>query len=209
MDEDGYVFLVDRKKDLIKTSGFQVWPREIEEVISRAPGGDGGGRGRRARRRQGRGGQGLGGAEGGRSRPPRTRFGPTAASGWRPTRCPRSVEFRTDLPKTMVGKILRRALGGDGSPSVLIGATHRGAAWTHGNALHRAAPPAAAGRARPRRACRRGRTACPPSAPPGAPSMATTDWSAHHRAGPRPARRPHPTTTPPGASRGASSPLAR
>ncbi len=37
MDEDGYVFLVDRKKDMIKTSGFQVWPREIEEVISAHP----------------------------------------------------------------------------------------------------------------------------------------------------------------------------
>jgi long-chain acyl-CoA synthetase len=37
LDEDGYLFLVDRKKDLIKTSGFQVWPREIEEVISAHP----------------------------------------------------------------------------------------------------------------------------------------------------------------------------
>ena len=37
LDEDGYLFLVDRKKDLIKTSGFQVWPREIEEVISSHP----------------------------------------------------------------------------------------------------------------------------------------------------------------------------
>ena len=37
LDEDGYVFIVDRKKDLIKTSGFQVWPREIEEVISAHP----------------------------------------------------------------------------------------------------------------------------------------------------------------------------
>ena len=27
MDADGYVFLVDRKKDMLKTSGFQVWPR--------------------------------------------------------------------------------------------------------------------------------------------------------------------------------------
>ena len=33
MDEDGYVFLTDRKKDLIKTSGYQVWPREVEEVL--------------------------------------------------------------------------------------------------------------------------------------------------------------------------------
>ncbi len=37
MDEDGYIFIVDRKKDLIKTCGFQVWPREIEEVISTHP----------------------------------------------------------------------------------------------------------------------------------------------------------------------------
>jgi long-chain acyl-CoA synthetase len=34
LDEDGYLFIVDRKKDLIKASGFQVWPREIEEVLA-------------------------------------------------------------------------------------------------------------------------------------------------------------------------------
>ena len=37
LDADGYVFIVDRKKDLIKTSGYQVWPREIEEVIASHP----------------------------------------------------------------------------------------------------------------------------------------------------------------------------
>src|ERR1041385_5402155 len=37
MDEDGYLFIVDRKKDLIKTSGYQVWPREIEEVLAPHP----------------------------------------------------------------------------------------------------------------------------------------------------------------------------
>lgn len=37
MDNDGYIFIVDRKKDLIKTCGFQVWPREIEEVLSTHP----------------------------------------------------------------------------------------------------------------------------------------------------------------------------
>ena len=37
LDGDGYLFIVDRKKDLIKTSGYQVWPREIEEVISSHP----------------------------------------------------------------------------------------------------------------------------------------------------------------------------
>jgi long-chain acyl-CoA synthetase len=37
LDADGYVFIVDRKKDLIKTSGYQVWPRELEEVIASHP----------------------------------------------------------------------------------------------------------------------------------------------------------------------------
>ncbi|MCX8023911.1 MAG: long-chain fatty acid--CoA ligase [Thermanaerothrix sp.] len=38
MDTEGYFYLVDRKKDLIKVGGFQVWPREIEEVLSTHPG---------------------------------------------------------------------------------------------------------------------------------------------------------------------------
>lgn len=37
MDEDGYFYIVDRKKELIKPSGFQVWPREVEEVIQSHP----------------------------------------------------------------------------------------------------------------------------------------------------------------------------
>lgn len=37
MDEDGYLFLVDRVKDVIKPSGFQVWPREVEEVLAAHP----------------------------------------------------------------------------------------------------------------------------------------------------------------------------
>ncbi len=38
MDKDGYFFIVDRKKDLIKVGGFQVWPNEIEAVINSHPG---------------------------------------------------------------------------------------------------------------------------------------------------------------------------
>lgn len=38
MDDDGFFYLVDRKKDLIKVGGFQVWPREVEEVIATHPG---------------------------------------------------------------------------------------------------------------------------------------------------------------------------
>ncbi len=37
MDADGYVSLVDRKKDVIKPSGFQVWPTEVEETIAALP----------------------------------------------------------------------------------------------------------------------------------------------------------------------------
>jgi long-chain acyl-CoA synthetase len=37
MDEDGFFYIVDRKKELIKPGGYQVWPREIEEVIKEHP----------------------------------------------------------------------------------------------------------------------------------------------------------------------------
>jgi long-chain acyl-CoA synthetase len=37
MDEDGYVFIVDRKKDLILRGGYNVYPREVEEVLYEHP----------------------------------------------------------------------------------------------------------------------------------------------------------------------------
>jgi len=37
LDDDGYLYIIDRKKDVIKPSGFQVWPREVEEVIATHP----------------------------------------------------------------------------------------------------------------------------------------------------------------------------
>lgn len=38
MDEDGYVYLVDRVKDMINVSGFKVWPAEVEQYLYRMPG---------------------------------------------------------------------------------------------------------------------------------------------------------------------------
>jgi long-chain acyl-CoA synthetase len=37
-DEDGWFYLVDRKKDMISASGFKVWPREVEDVLYGFPG---------------------------------------------------------------------------------------------------------------------------------------------------------------------------
>jgi len=37
MDEDNYIYIVDRKKDLVIRGGYNVYPREIEEVIYQIP----------------------------------------------------------------------------------------------------------------------------------------------------------------------------
>jgi long-chain acyl-CoA synthetase len=109
LDEDGYLFIVDRKKDLIKTSGYQVWPREIEETIAAHPavaevgvaGIPDATRGEVVKAwvalRQG---QTVSEAE------LRAFCRETLA----PYKVPAKVEFRAELPKTMVGKVLRRKL---------------------------------------------------------------------------------------------------
>ncbi len=37
MDDEGYIFIVDRVKDMINVSGFKVWPAEVEQVLYRHP----------------------------------------------------------------------------------------------------------------------------------------------------------------------------
>jgi long-chain acyl-CoA synthetase len=37
MDEDGYFFIVDRKKDMVLSGGFNVYPRDVEEVLFEHP----------------------------------------------------------------------------------------------------------------------------------------------------------------------------
>ena len=59
-DDDGYLYLVDRAKDLIIVSGFNVYPAEVEEVHRRASGRRRGRRRRRAPSAHRRGGEGLG-----------------------------------------------------------------------------------------------------------------------------------------------------
>jgi long-chain acyl-CoA synthetase len=109
LDEDGYLFIVDRKKDLIKTSGYQVWPREVEEVIAAHPA---------------VAEVGVAGIPDARkseviaawvvARPGETLDEETLRAYCReklaPYKVPARIELRAELPKTMVGKVLRRVL---------------------------------------------------------------------------------------------------
>lgn len=109
MDEDGYVFIVDRKKDVIKPSGFQVWPREVEEVIAANP---------KVKE------VGVAGVPDERTSEAVKAWivleqGQSATADEIKTWCrdhlaaykvPKYVEFRTALPKSAVGKVLRREL---------------------------------------------------------------------------------------------------
>ena len=108
MDERGYVKIVDRKKDMILVSGFNVYPNEIEAVVAMH----------------------AGVLECAAIGVPDAKSGEavklfvvkrdsnltvedvlaqcrTLLTGYK---CPRDIEFRDDLPKSNVGKILRREL---------------------------------------------------------------------------------------------------
>lgn len=108
MDEDGYTFIEDRKKDMILVSGFNVYPNEIENVIVEMPG------------VLEAAAIGLPDDRSGeivkvfvvRKDPALTEADVMAYCKENLTgyKRPRVVEFRDDLPKTNVGKILRRAL---------------------------------------------------------------------------------------------------
>ena len=108
MDERGFFKIVDRKKDMILVSGFNVYPNEVEEVVSSCPGV----------------------LECAAIGVPDEKTGeavklvvvkkdPALTEAQIQDYCranltgykqPRVIEFRTDLPKTPVGKILRREL---------------------------------------------------------------------------------------------------
>jgi long-chain acyl-CoA synthetase len=108
MTPDGYTKIVDRKKDMILVSGFNVYPNEIEEVIASHPGvlecaviGV----------QDARSGEAVK-AFVVKKDPNVTaediiKFCGTQLTNYK---VPKQIEFRTDLPKTNVGKILRREL---------------------------------------------------------------------------------------------------
>ena len=108
MDDRGFIRIVDRKKDMILVSGFNVYPNEIEAVVVMHPG------------VLECAAVGVPDAKSGEAvklfvvkKDPAL----TAADVMKHCRehltgykCPRDIEFRKDLPKTNVGKILRREL---------------------------------------------------------------------------------------------------
>ena len=108
MDEKGYTKIVDRKKDMILVSGFNVYPNEIEEVIASHAG------------VLECAVIGVPDAKSGeavkafivKKDPSLTADDVIKYCGTQLTayKVPKQIEFRTDLPKTNVGKILRREL---------------------------------------------------------------------------------------------------
>ena len=109
MDSSGYVFIVDRKKDMVISGGYNIYPREIEEVLYEHP-------------------KVLDAAAIGVPHPKKgeavkvfivPKHGETLDRqeilDWcrgklAPYKVPKEVELRDSLPKTIVGKVLRREL---------------------------------------------------------------------------------------------------
>ncbi|MGW4084440.1 class I adenylate-forming enzyme family protein [Streptomyces sp. NPDC004822] len=109
MDADGWLYVVDRKKDMINASGFKVWPREVEDVLHTHP--------------AVREAAVVGVPDGYRGETVKAyislRPGADTDPGELVSHCkerlaaykyPRQVEILPDLPKTASGKILRREL---------------------------------------------------------------------------------------------------
>jgi long-chain acyl-CoA synthetase len=114
MDKAGFVRIVDRKKDMILVSGFNVYPNEIEDVVAKHPG------------VFEVVAVGVPDEQAGEAvklfvvkRDPALtetdifNFCKEQLTGYKR---PKNIEFRTELPKTNVGKILRRALRDEAKP---------------------------------------------------------------------------------------------
>ena len=109
MDEDGYFYIVDRKKDMVIVSGYNVYPREVDEVLLEHP--------------KVQEAVSVGIRDDVRGEVLKAYVVPQEGEeltkadiiAWcrqklAGYKVPRLVEFRKELPKTIVGKVLRRAL---------------------------------------------------------------------------------------------------
>ena len=108
-DEDGYLFIVDRKKDMIIAGGFNIYPREIDEVLYRHP------------KIQEAVAVGVADPYRGETvkafvvlKPGEKASEEEIISFCRQSlaayKVPKAVEFRDSLPKSLIGKILRKTL---------------------------------------------------------------------------------------------------
>ncbi len=109
MDEEGYFYIVDRKKDLIIASGYNIVPREVEEVLFMHP------------KVQEAVVAGVPDAKRGETVKAFVVLKPGESStvdemrafckeNLAPYKVPSLVEFRSELPKSQIGKVLRRVL---------------------------------------------------------------------------------------------------
>jgi long-chain acyl-CoA synthetase len=109
MDEEGWFYLVDRKKDQINAAGYKIWPREVEDVLYGHP----------AVREaavigvpdeyRGETVKAFVSLNAGES-PDRDALIAFCRERMAAYKCPREIEFVDELPKTASGKILRREL---------------------------------------------------------------------------------------------------
>jgi long-chain acyl-CoA synthetase len=115
MDEDGYFQIVDRKKDMIICGGFNVYPRDVEEVLFQHPA------------VQEAGVIGIPDEYRGESvkafvvlkegmQTPENEIIAFCREHLAKYKVPASIEFRAELPKSVIGKVLRRELAGREPP---------------------------------------------------------------------------------------------
>src|SRR4029077_4446379 len=108
-DEEGFLSIVDRKKDMILRGGFNVYPREIEEVLMAHPSGALAAVGGRPDERLGEEVRAF------VVRKPGSTVSEQELIEWAKDQLaaykyPRAVEFRDALPTSATGKVLKREL---------------------------------------------------------------------------------------------------